>query len=134
MKRMLLGLVLAAVFLTLAGGWYAFSQRSDSGAPCAAATGVGLVTVSEISCEPQRFQGDVKVLAVVGAARPGEGLFGLMDRNEAQSNCPVGCANFLLPVSWTGPMPELGQTVMVTGSIEKSPKGLVLVANQVEAQ
>ena len=134
MKRTLLGLVLVAELLILACGWYAFSQRSDSATPPVPARGAGPVTVGEISCEPERFLGDVKVVAVVGAVRPGEGLFGLVDGNEMQSNCPVECADLLLPVSWTGPMPKLGQTVIVTGSIEKLPKGFVLAANQVEAQ
>ena len=135
MKRTWLGLVLVAVLLILAGGWYAFSQRSNGATPSVPAKSAGPATVAEISCDPGRLRGEVKVLAVVGAVRPGEGLFGLVDGNEVDSDdCTVECATPLLPVSWTGAMPELGQTVIVTGSIQRSPKGFVLAANQVEAQ
>ncbi|NIA07742.1 MAG: hypothetical protein GWP14_08960 [Actinobacteria bacterium] len=130
--RMLLVVVLVAAAIGV--GWHVLSQRSGSSEVSELSSAKELIMVDELRERPERFAGEIKILGVVNKAEEGEGLFGLIDKREADTCATTQCAEFLLPVSWKGQMLQVGDTVIVNGHINKSPQGLILVAGKVEKQ
>ncbi len=61
------------------------------------------------------------------------GTFSLIDREEFRKCQSVTCANFLLPVRWSGKLPSIASVIKVKGGIRDTREGKFLFAESVEA-
>ena len=77
--------------------------------------------------------GALEVVGVVARRDASAGTFSLVDREEFKKCRSVGCANFLLPVRWSGKLPSISSVVKVTGTVRDSKEGKYLFAASVEA-
>ena len=110
------------------GLWAATHRTSDT--PVHA--GTGPLMVDELKSRPERFATEIAVSGVVGATNAALKQFGLVDTREAEKCGTVQCPEFVLPVSWEGDMPRVGEAVTVLGRVERSDGGLVLRASEVK--
>ena len=94
----------------------------------------GVLAVGQLRTEPPQLESQLNVVGVVGQTDAEKELFGLIDETDAETcGAPCGgCASFLLPVSWDGKMPSVGDVLLVRGIIRKSKDRLVLVASALE--
>jgi len=93
--------------------------------------GPGLLMVDELKSRPERFAKEITVSGVVGGTNNSRKQFGLVDTREVNKCGTVECAEFVLPVSWEGEMPHVGEAVTVFGRVEGSDSGFVLRASEV---
>ena len=77
--------------------------------------------------------GALEVVGVVARRDASAGTFSLVDREEFKKCRSVGCANFLLPVRWSGKLPSISAVVKVTGTVRDNKEGKFLFAASVEA-
>ena len=115
-------------------GWYVSVQKSDEPIESELPSTDGVLTVKQVSEHPGKFTGQIRILGIVSQVEKEQALFGLVDKAEGFSCLPGECSDCLVPVSWDGPMPEIGQTIIVTGRVETSPQGLVVTASKVDRQ
>jgi hypothetical protein len=94
----------------------------------------GAFTVKQVCDNPEKLPKQIKILGVVSQIEEDQALFGLVDKAEGLSCLGGQCSDCLLPVSWDGPMPEVGETIIVTGRIKSSSEGLVVAASRVDRQ
>lgn len=94
------------------------------------------LTVNELAPNPAAHVGRVSVVGVVGTVNPGKG-FVLVDSREFNS-CGLSCLSEpgtnKLPFIWTEVAPQVTQTVLVEGMLEKTTKGFSLKAEKVTKQ
>ena len=73
---------------------------------------------------------------MVGTVNPGKG-FVLVDTREFK-NCGLSCltepGTNKIPFAWTGAVPQVKQTVLVDGILEKTAKGFSIKAEKVTTQ
>ncbi len=90
-------------------------------------------TVNDLASDPSAYLGQVAVVGVVAAVKAGQG-FTIVDKREYAA-CGFSCFNEpdtrKIPVRWDGDPPKLEQTVLITGALEKSDRGLVFSAKDV---
>lgn len=120
-------LVFAFVSATFAHG---ASQKEklmpDTSALIAGApTAIG---VDEFMINVNRYRGPVLVKGVVSAVSPKRHVIGLIDIGEFDSCKVVTCARLTLPIFWTGPMPQVKDTLLVEGEVKEIDKKFVFVA------
>ena len=77
--------------------------------------------------------GILEVVGVVAKRNASRGTFSLIDREEFRKCRSVGCANFLLPVRWSGKLPSIASVIKVKGAIRDTREGKFLFAESVEA-
>ncbi len=77
--------------------------------------------------------GTLEVVGVVARRDASAGTFSLIDREEFRKCRSVGCANFLLPVRWSGKLPSITSIVKVSGTVRDTKDGKFLFAASVEA-
>ncbi len=65
---------------------------------------------------------------VVSAVSPKRHVIGLIDIGEFDSCKVFTCARLTLPIFWTGPMPQVKDTLLVEGEVKEIDKKLVFVA------
>src|ERR1700736_4390999 len=124
MKKDILPLAIAAA------GILAFcadaQQAIDSTSPASS----GATTVNDLAASPSAYLGQVAVIGVVAAIKPGQG-FTIVDQRE-YADCGLSCLNEpdtkKIPVRWDGDPPKLQQTLRTTGVLEKSDRGLIFSA------
>ncbi len=75
----------------------------------------------------------LEVVGVVARRQTSAQTFSLIDREEFRKCRSVGCANFLLPVRWSGKLPSITSVVKVKGAVRDSKEGKFLFAESVEA-
>jgi len=75
----------------------------------------------------------LEVVGVVARRDTSAGTFSLIDREEFRKCQSVGCANFLLPVRWSGKLPSMTSAVKVKGAVRDTKEGMFLFAESVEA-
>jgi len=75
----------------------------------------------------------IEVVGVVAKRNASTGTFSLIDREEFRKCQSVSCANFLLPVRWSGKLPSIASAIMVKGVIRDTGEGKFLFAESVEA-
>jgi hypothetical protein len=75
----------------------------------------------------------LEVVGVVAKRNASTGTFSLIDREEFRKCRTVSCANFLLPVRWTGKLPSIASVIKVKGAIRDTKEGKFLFAESVEA-
>ena len=92
-----------------------------------------VTTVNDLASDPSAYLGQVAVVGVVAAVKPGQG-FTIVDKRE-YADCGLSCINEpntrKIPIRWDGVPPKLEQTVRITGVLEKSDRGLVFSAKNV---
>ena len=115
-------------------GWYVSVQRPDEPIESERSSADGVLTVKQVCDNPEKFPEQIKILGVVSQIEEDQALFGVVDKAEGLSCLGGQCSDCLLPVSWDGPMPEVGQTIIVTGQIASSAQGLVVAASRVDRQ
>lgn len=77
--------------------------------------------------------GTIEVVGVVAKRSASTGTFSLIDREEFRKCQSVSCANFLLPVRWSGKLPSIASVIKVKGGIRDTKEGKFLFAESVEA-
>ena len=125
---------LCVVVVLAVGGWFLYPFGGAGRGSPVQPGGVRAdspLRVADLRTRPLRGR-RVSVLGVVGVVRPEESLFAMVDGAEVDACRTVACAEFLLPVSWQGEMPAVGDLVTVTGRVEASPSGSMLVAREVK--
>lgn len=75
----------------------------------------------------------LEVVGVVAKRNASAGTFSLIDREEFRKCQSVSCANFLLPVRWSGQLPSIASVIKVRGTIRGAKEGKFLFAESVEA-
>jgi len=94
------------------------------------------LTVNELAPNPAAHLGRVSVVGVVGTVNPGKG-FMLIDSREF-NGCDLSCLSDpgtnKIPFLWTGAAPQLKQSVLVEGILEKTSSGFSLKAEKVTKQ
>ncbi len=115
-------------------GWYGLVQKPNEAAEFQLPRIDGVLTVKQVSEHPGKFTGQIRILGIVSQVEQEQALFGLVDKAEGFSCLPGECSDCLVPVSWDGPMPEIGQITIVTGQIKSSSQGLVVTASKVNRQ
>lgn len=75
----------------------------------------------------------LEVVGVVAKRNSSTGTFSLIDREEFRKCQSVSCANFLLPVRWSGKLPSFTSIVKVKGAVRDTKEGKFLFADSVEA-
>jgi hypothetical protein len=75
----------------------------------------------------------IEVVGVVAKRNASTGTFSLIDREEFRKCQSVSCANFLLPVRWSGKLPSIASVIKVRGAIRDTKEGKFLFAESVEA-
>jgi len=91
-----------------------------------------IFNVDDIARSPERFTGQIIVEGVVSSVTPEQDTIGLIDSREYASCKVVTCSSFILPVQWSGFMPQVEDKVQITGSIEKFGEKYIFVANRLE--
>ena len=89
--------------------------------------------VEEYMKHADRHHGSVIVEGVVTSASKAKGMLSLVDRKEYDACGLSACAEYTLPIRWTGAMPDLKATVRVTGEAKTAGRKLVFVASSVNA-
>jgi len=79
------------------------------------------------------FPNTLEVVGVVARRHTSAGSFSLIDREEFRKCRSVGCANFLLPVRWSGKLPSITSVVKVKGAVRETKEGKFIFAESVEA-
>lgn len=88
--------------------------------------------VNQVVADPAAFSGTVQIVGVMAAvSQTDKTVFGVMDLKELACTTP-NCNKALLPVSWNGGLPALGDEVRVTGRFVNQGQYHVLVAEAVK--
>ncbi len=116
MKTSRVGIILV-VAVAVGLGWYWLVRRPNAGSESQRGGIDGVLTVKQVYDNPEEIAGEIKVLGIVSQVEQEEGLFGLVDEGEGLSCVGGQCSSCLLPVLWGGAMPEIGQTITVSGRI-----------------
>lgn len=93
-----------------------------------------VLAVNDLRQAPERFTGPIRVQGVVGGTKESDHMFGLVDTREVEKCGTTTCAEFLLPVRWTGAMPQVGEAVTVSGRLQQSARGLILRASAIDTR
>lgn len=97
--------------------------------PVIAAVPLEVDTVKSAKSLPNALE----VVGVVARRDATAGTFSLIDREEFRKCQSVSCANFLLPVRWSGKPPSITSVVKVKGAVRDTKEGKFLFAESVEA-
>ena len=88
--------------------------------------------VNDVVSDPGAFSGSLTIEGVVYAyAQDDEMILGVMDKKELQCTTP-NCNKALLPVKVANPRPEIGDEVVISGSIVKKAWGYLMESSGVE--
>ena len=124
MKKDILPLAIAAT------GILAFCADAQQAIDSISPASSGATTVNDLAATPSAYLGQVAVIGVVAAIKPGQG-FTIVDQRE-YADCGLSCLNEpdtkKIPVRWDGDPPKLQQTLRITGVLEKSDHGLIFSA------
>lgn len=126
-------LVMLSVLLVAIAGialWMAWGQPTlSSVASPATAPAASVLGVNEMMKNVDRHRGHVRLQGVVSAVAPQNQSLALIDTSEAKAcGAAGGCAELTLPVRWTGAMPTVGQSILLSGSVEESNGKLLFAA------
>ncbi len=110
------------------------SSQPASAARDKAAAAYPKVGVEQLAKNPAAFRGRTFVLrGVVSGVVPKRRLFTLIDQKEYDSCRELGCSVYVVPVTFSGTLPDTAKSVLVTGRLEQPERGRYLVqASQVE--
>lgn len=110
---------------------FAFPGGAALAAEKAHATAGPALEVSAFMRDVEKHKGPVVVEGVVSQVYSKEQRLGLIDAAEFKRCGVVTCATEVLPVRWSGKMPEAKDVVRVEGEVKKGAAGLEFVARSV---
>lgn len=132
-ERMPMKMRLMVVFVALASMAGALTQtKTNAPAESATASTNAVVGVETFMRGVERYKGRVQVEGVVQKVSAKAKSVALIDVEEFRKCGLADCADAVLPVRWTGKLPEAGQAVRVTGEVQKQKGKLVFVASELE--
>ena len=113
---------------------HATSSQPASAARDKATSAYPKVGVAQLAKNPAAYRGRTFVLrGVVSGVVPKRRLFTLIDQKEYDSCRELDCSAYVVPVSFSGTLPDTAKSVLVTGRLEQPERGRYLVqASQVE--
>ena len=91
-----------------------------------------VLEVSTLMREIDKHKGPVRVEGVVSRVFPKDQKLGLIDAAEFRKCGVVTCADMVLPVRWSGAMPEVKNLVRLEGEIRDAGGKLEFVARSLE--
>lgn len=116
-----------------------FLTAADAAAPAAtpAVQGSKAGGVDAVVADPKAYAGPVTITGVVSRVFPKTGSFVLIDSQEYAACGDLNCAAVTLPVQtpngeFTGELPQLADTVVITGEVVPLDKGLKLTVTEVK--
>lgn len=124
--------------LVVAGGMAFAFLRDRAGLsiqPAAAESDASMpkvVHVDELAAEPNKFNGEFVLRAVVAGVKESEGVISVIDSREFESCGVLTCAENYLPVKLGGKLPQPKTIVELTGHVIKSDKGLLFEASRLD--
>ncbi len=77
-----------------------------------------ILGVDQFMRSADHYPGTVRVKGVVSAVDANKKIFALIDLGEFQQCRITSCAQLVLPVRWDKDMPDIAQTVVVTGAVQ----------------
>ncbi|GIW86397.1 MAG: hypothetical protein KatS3mg108_0721 [Isosphaeraceae bacterium] len=131
--------VTLAGFVVVAGIAYAFV--TDGGMPAYAGDGPAakadaapakVVHVDELADKPERYKGEIVLMAAVARVNRARGVFSAIDYREFVQCHELDCAKHYLPVKFDGPLPKPETLIRMTGKVVKTEKGLVFEAKRLD--
>ena len=137
MKTGTLGVILAAI-VVVAGIAYSFLGGKDEPADVRPPVSTKrdatskIVHVDDLAKSPGDFKGQIVLRAIVMGVKESEGVFGVIDSREFESCGALTCAENILPVKFSGRLPEPKAVVEITGRLIQGKRGLVIEAGRVE--
>lgn len=140
MTRHVASLGLALLFLTPSCGQRSEAEpkaariatSSDASLkPASKPTGPS-VGVEELMRDVDSHKGEIVIEGVVSAVSASERRVALIDAAEFENCGVVTCAEYTLPVRWTGDLPAVKDLVRVRGSIGDDGGKLIFVATNAE--
>lgn len=111
--------ILVLVCVGGAGGLYWRAQGPDASVGSATTSPNGIVGVEALMRGVDSHRGSVRVEGVVATIAADRQLFMLIDRKEFAECNDLNCAQLMLPVQWTGPLPATKDIVEVAGEIKE---------------
>lgn len=88
--------------------------------------------VNQVAADPAAYSGTITVSGVMaGTAPQNPNIFGIFDLKELQCTTP-NCKKLYLQVRYQGPMPKLGDEVLVSGSIMNTGDGFIFSASSLK--
>lgn len=111
-----------------------FVSGAEKAQPAAggSARPAAVLEVSTLMREVDKHKGPLRVEGVVSKVFPKEQRLGLIDSAEFKKCGVVTCAEIILPVQWSGAMPEVKSLVRLGGEIRKTGEKLEFVARSLE--
>ncbi len=111
--------------------WYgcgAQQSKSDTTAQT-----ISSMSVDQLVKDGEHVTGSLTVSGVVRSASTSDGILTLIEAKEYET-CGLSNCGLFVPLRWSGDLPAVEAKVSVTGAIEKSADGLVLVASAVTTE
>lgn len=118
------------VWCVMVLAWGAMAQTATK-APAATRTNA-VLGVEQYMRGVEHYKGRVEVQGVVQKVAAKTQTVALIDVEEFRHCGLADCAELVLPVRWSGKLPEPGQAVRVTGEVQKQKGKLVFVASKGE--
>jgi hypothetical protein len=138
MKRLLIcGLCLITIFTSFGaacvnGATDSPPSQTPAAGPVSEQQSGAAVNVDDLMTSPEQYTGQLYLLGVVSFVSPEQRTLGLIDSREFAECGVTTCSSFILPVKWDGPMPQVEDTVEVTGEVQKSGSKFVFIARSLE--
>jgi hypothetical protein len=118
-KKLLLGLGICALAIALI-----FVLMNRQGAQA--------LNVNDVGSDPAAFTGTITITGVTKAVSPQDPtLFGIIDIKELSCTM-VNCNKLMIPISYTGPIPAIGDEVRITGNFVNKGNGFLFAATAVK--
>lgn len=124
-------LVIIALTMLLSAPFPSGTAMAQSAA-LKAAPSDGVLDVSTLMREAKQLEGSIRVEGVVSQVFPKEQKLGLIDAAEFKRCGVVTCADLVLPVRWSGTMPEPKTHVRLEGEIQKLGVRMEFAAKSLE--
>jgi hypothetical protein len=90
------------------------------------------IGVEKLMKNVEQHRGSIRVEGVVSATSAEHRSLTLIDLRELRECGVTTCAEFKLPVRWTGPMPAVQSIVRVEGEVQETGGKFVFVATSLE--
>lgn len=88
--------------------------------------------VNQVASDPSAYSGMITVSGIMAGKSPqNPNIFGIFDLKELQCTT-ANCNKLYLPVRYQGPMPKLGDEVLVSGSLIKTSDGFIFSASNLK--
>ncbi|UCF84084.1 MAG: hypothetical protein JSV50_00125 [Desulfobacteraceae bacterium] len=91
-----------------------------------------VLDVNSVAPDPSAYKGTIKIRGVVSKVFPSDSLFILIDRREYKTCGVVTCATKLVPVRYSGALPEVKEEVVVTGQMVTAEKGFIFKGKEIQ--